>query len=67
MRSAERILNVCKANGGCFIKVGQHIGGLDYLLPAEYVNTMKILHNQAPESSVEELFETVETDLKCKV
>ena len=67
MRSAERILDVCKANGGCFIKVGQHIGGLDYLLPSEYVNTMKILHNNAPESNVEELFETVETDLKCKV
>lgn len=67
MRSANRILDVCKSNGGCFIKVGQHIGGLDYLLPNEYVNTMKVLHNQAPESSVEELFETVETDLKCKV
>ncbi len=40
---------------------------MDYLLPTEYVNTMKILHNQAPESDVEELFETVETDLNCKV
>jgi aarF domain-containing kinase len=67
LRSAQRILDVCRKNGGCFIKVGQHIGGLDYLLPTEYVNTMKILHNQAPESDVNELFETIETDLKCKV
>ena len=29
-------------NGGVFIKVGQHIGALDYLLPEEYVNTMKV-------------------------
>ncbi len=34
---------------------------------AEYVKTMKVLHNKAPESSIEELFETVEKDLKCKV
>jgi aarF domain-containing kinase len=47
--------------------VGQHIGGLDYLLPEEYVKTMKALHDKAPESDVSELFETVETDLKCKV
>ena len=36
-------------NGGVFIKVGQHIGALDYLLPEEYVNTMKVeslrIHN----------------------
>ena len=67
LRCANRIKDVCCKNGGCFIKVGQHIGGLDYLLPSEYVNTMKVLHNQAPQSNVKELFETIETDLKCKV
>ena len=25
------------------VKVGQHIGALDYLLPEEYVNTMKVI------------------------
>ena len=54
-------------NGGAFIKVGQHIGGLDYLLPTEYVQTMKELHSNAPESDVSELFETVEKDLNRKV
>jgi len=43
------LLQLCCANGGVFIKVGQHIGALDYLLPEEYVNTMKVLHNRAPE------------------
>lgn len=54
-------------NGGAFIKVGQYIGSLDYLLPQEYVKTMKSLHDSAPESPVSELYETVETDLKCKI
>ena len=26
----------------CLIQVGQHIGALDYLLPEEYVDTMKV-------------------------
>ena len=67
LRSAQKLKNLFCKNGGAFIKVGQHIGGLDYLLPAEYVYTMKDLHNNAPESKVSELFETVETDFKCKV
>jgi len=67
LRSAEKLKRVFCKNGGAFIKVGQHIGGLDYLLPVEYVKTMKELHNKAPESDVSELFETVEKDLNCKV
>jgi aarF domain-containing kinase len=35
-RSADHILELCKANGGVFIKVGQHIASLQYLLPDEY-------------------------------
>lgn len=67
LRSAQRLKEVFCKNGGVFIKVGQHIGGLDYLLPIEYVKTMKALHSSAPESDVTELFKTVEDDLKCKV
>jgi len=67
LRSAEKLKGVLCKNGGAFIKVGQHIGGLDYLLPDEYVKTMKQLHNNAPESDVKDLFETVEKDLNCKV
>ncbi len=67
LRSAKRLKQVFCSNGGAFIKVGQHIGGLDYLLPDEYVRTMKELHNKAPESNLNELFETIETDLKCKI
>lgn len=49
LRSANRLLRLCQDNGGCFIKVGQHIAALDYLLPEEYVQTMKPLRANAPE------------------
>ena len=45
-----------QANGGCFIKVGQHIGALDYLLPEEYVDTMKVLHNRAPQMHLRDVY-----------
>ncbi|ESO91928.1 hypothetical protein LOTGIDRAFT_121554 [Lottia gigantea] len=66
-RSALSLREMCCKNGGAFIKVGQHVGSLEYLLPVEYVNTMKVLHNQAPESPIEELFKVVEEDLGTKV
>jgi len=54
---------MCWNNGGCFIKVGQHIGALDYLLPAEYVNTMKVLHQHAPESPLADIKHIIAADL----
>lgn len=35
LRSARRLLRLCQTNGGGFIKVGQHIAALDYMLPPE--------------------------------
>ncbi len=54
-RSAERLLDLCCTNGGAFIKVGQHIGALDYLVPPEYVTTLKVLHSRAPRSSIQDV------------
>ncbi|XP_067894704.1 aarF domain-containing protein kinase 1 isoform X2 [Heterodontus francisci] len=62
-RSAEHLLDLCCANRGTFIKVGQHLGGLDYLLPEEYTNTLKILHSKAPQSSLHEIQQVIEEDL----
>ncbi|KAG0556022.1 hypothetical protein KC19_11G019900 [Ceratodon purpureus] len=41
MRCANRLQALCFKNGGIYIKLGQHIGQLDYLLPEEYVKTMR--------------------------
>ncbi|XP_022103707.1 uncharacterized aarF domain-containing protein kinase 1-like isoform X3 [Acanthaster planci] len=67
LRSAQRLYRLCCKNGGIFIKAGQHIGALDYLLPKEYVETMKVLHNDAPCSRLEDIKSVIEEDLHCKV
>ncbi|XP_032094751.1 aarF domain-containing protein kinase 1 isoform X1 [Thamnophis elegans] len=63
LRSAERLRDLCCANRGTFIKVGQHLGALDYLLPEEYTHTLKILHSQAPQSSRQEIEQVIQEDL----
>jgi len=62
-RSADKLLDLCCANGGVFIKVGQHIGALDYLLPDEYVNTMKVLHHEAPKMPLEDIYDVISKEL----
>ncbi|KAL0169210.1 hypothetical protein M9458_033806, partial [Cirrhinus mrigala] len=66
-RSAERLRDLCCANRGTFIKVGQHLGALDYLLPEEYTSTLKILHSRAPQSSMEEIRQVIREDLGKEV
>ncbi|XP_070578441.1 aarF domain-containing protein kinase 1-like [Ptychodera flava] len=67
LRSAIRLREMCCANGGVFIKVGQHVGALEYLLPAEYVQTMKVLHNDAPQSPLKDMHRVIEEDLGKEV
>lgn len=65
--AAEKLLELICINKGVYIKVGQHIGSLDYLLPAEYVSTMKVLHSNAPKNPVEDLYKVIRQDLKVNV
>ncbi|XP_076156422.1 aarF domain-containing protein kinase 1 [Alosa pseudoharengus] len=63
LRSAERLRDLCCANRGTFIKVGQHLGALDYLLPQEYTSTLKVLHSRAPQSTMDEIQQVIREDL----
>lgn len=65
--AAEKLLELICINKGVYIKVGQHIGSLDYLLPHEYVRTMKVLHSNAPKNPVEDLYKVIRQDLKVDV
>lgn len=67
LRSARRLCELCCANRGTFIKVGQHLGALDYLLPEEYTSTLKVLHSQAPQSSMKEVRQVIREDLGREV
>lgn len=43
LRSANRLLNGCLANGGLYIKIGQGVSAINHILPYEYTNTLKKL------------------------
>lgn len=66
-KAAERLLELCCTNRGVYVKVGQHIGALEYLLPIEYVDTMKILHSKAPSNTLEEIYKVIRQDLRREV
>jgi aarF domain-containing kinase len=63
-RSAEKLLKLCCTNKGVYIKVGQHLAALDYLLPSEYVQTMRILHCHAPTNPIDDVYKVIREDLK---
>ena len=49
-RTAQRIYDLCKGNGGLYIKFGQQIATIP-VLPPEYVNLFKQLYDRAPYAS----------------
>ncbi|KAI9771361.1 MAG: hypothetical protein M1840_002331 [Geoglossum simile] len=54
-RCAERTLRVLEQNGSIFIKLGQHLSSMNYLLPEEWCNTFIPLQDKCPVSSIESI------------
>lgn len=52
-RCADRTLIVLQKNGSIFVKLGQHLSSMNYLLPAEWCDTFIPLQDQCPVSSME--------------
>jgi hypothetical protein len=52
-RGADRLLKLCQVNRGIYIKLGQHVAQLEYMLPAQYVTTMAVTTHAAPQDSWE--------------
>ena len=46
-RSAKLLLRLFQFNKGIFIKFGQHLCALEYILPEEYTQTMTVLQARA--------------------
>ncbi|KAI1501813.1 ABC1 family-domain-containing protein [Biscogniauxia marginata] len=61
-RCAERTLKVLEKNGGIFIKLGQHLSAMTYLLPYEWTNTFIPLQDKCPVSSYESIEEMFQAD-----
>jgi aarF domain-containing kinase len=56
-RCAERTLEVLEKNGSIFIKLGQHLSSMGYLLPTEWTETFIPLQDKCPVSSYESIEE----------
>jgi len=54
-RCAERTLRVLEQNGSIFIKLGQHLSSMNYLLPPEWTKTFIPLQDKCPVSSYESI------------
>ena len=62
-KAANRLLQLCRENKGVYIKVGQHLANLDYLIPEEYIIALSSLFDDAPDTSIEDVREVVRQDL----
>ncbi|KAJ9540696.1 hypothetical protein OSB04_027202 [Centaurea solstitialis] len=63
-RSAHRLEQLCFKNGGIYIKLGQYIGQLEYLVPQEYINTLReSMLNRCPTSSYDQVCQVVMKEL----
>lgn len=62
-KAAEITLGAIRKNGGIYIKLGQHISALTYLLPIEWMETMIPLQDKCPQSSIAEIEKMVQSDL----
>ncbi|GAA0178929.1 ATP-binding cassette [Lithospermum erythrorhizon] len=64
IRSASKLQELCFRNGGIYIKLGQHISQLEYLVPDEYVQIMReSMLNKCPVSSYDQVREVIKKEL----
>lgn len=61
-KAATITLEALRKNGGIYIKLGQHISAMTYLLPFEWTETMICLQSECPESTLEDIIEMFESD-----
>ncbi|KAK3942306.1 ABC1 family protein MCP2 [Diplogelasinospora grovesii] len=61
-RCAQRTLKVLEKNGGVFIKLGQHLSAMNYLLPVEWTSTFVPLQDRCPVSSFESIEQMFRSD-----
>ncbi|KAK1272061.1 putative ABC1 protein [Acorus gramineus] len=65
LRNALRLQELCFRNGGIYIKLGQHISQLEYVVPQEYVHTMRAsMLNRCPVSSYEQVCQVFKKELE---
>ncbi|KAK5110150.1 hypothetical protein LTR62_006284 [Meristemomyces frigidus] len=66
-RCADRTLEAMEKNGSIFIKLGQHLSSLNYLLPNEWCNTFIPLQDKCPVSKYDSIERMVQHDTGKKL
>jgi aarF domain-containing kinase len=61
-RNAERLLAMCVANGGLYVKLGQHLAQLDYIVPKAYTCALSRLFQHTKPSCIEDVIRVIEED-----
>ncbi|ORX55756.1 ABC1-domain-containing protein [Hesseltinella vesiculosa] len=59
LRCAHRVLDALQHLGGIYVKLGQHVSAMVYLLPIEWTSTMAVLQDRCdptPEEDIRQLF-----------
>ena len=62
-RGAERLRDMCAANRGVYIKLGQHLAMLDHILPREYNETLLTLLADTPRTPYAAVRRVIKEDL----
>ena len=62
-RNAERLKRLFHTNRGIYLKIGQHLGLMDYLLPPEIVSAMRGCFDDAPVSPWSAVQKTIQQEL----
>ena len=64
--AADNLLELFQKNGGIYIKFGQHLASIDYLIPGEFCETMKKLFQEAAISPISHVDAVIERELGRK-
>jgi aarF domain-containing kinase len=63
IKSANLVLKALQKSGGIYIKLGQHVSAMVYILPPEWTSTMAVLQDQCPPTPYQEIEELVQNDM----
>ncbi|KAI9798307.1 MAG: hypothetical protein M1833_004879 [Piccolia ochrophora] len=66
-RCADRTLRALEKNGSIFIKLGQHLSSMNYLLPLEWTRTFIPLQDKCPVSSFESIEDMFKRDMGTSI
>ncbi len=66
-KNADRFRDLCIAQGGAFLKVGQLLSARPDLLPSVWVDSLSCLQDAAPPVPIDEILEVLERELGAPV